>query len=553
MKIVFKYLFLSLLISIAGGGISFSQHVYHNPAEINEALNQLNRTYPGLTRLETIGKTYSGMDIKALVIGSGNRDSKPGIAVIGGIDGRYIAGREIALGFAAKLLENSGEEETRELLDRVSFYVIPDASPDASAAYFSAPVYEKIVNDNPTDNDRDFNIDEDPYEDINNDGYITLMRVYDVTGDYVPDPDDERIMRKADPSKGEAGQWFIYTEGIDNDKDGLFNEDSKGGVNFNNNFSFEYEEFGKYSGIHAVSDKEPLAIADYLYDHFNIFAVFSFGPQDNLGQAFKPGRQAQSGQQSSEDQQQWRRRSRKVTTIFPEDSEHNVLLSEKYLEITGYQGSPGFGRENGNFMEWAYYHYGRYSYSTPGWWVKPEKGMSSELSFLKYASENPDEEVFIDWKEVDHPDFPGKKVEVGGIRPFVMYNPPENLLEEVIESNYRFLVYAAKLHPELELINLTTEKIDKNLHRVKVTLHNKGVLGTMSRMGEDVKWVRKLRVEIKSDSGFNLVSGKRISVDDRLKGGETREYSWLIMGDGTFRISAGAVNCGTDEISFTLR
>ncbi|MBS0011375.1 MAG: hypothetical protein KFF49_08185, partial [Bacteroidales bacterium] len=219
----------------------------------------------------------------------------------------------------------------------------------------------------------------------------------------------------------------------------------------------------------------------------------------------------------------------------------------------GYKGSPGFKREPGNFMEWAYYHYGRYSYSSPGWWIQAEKGISADASFLRYASENIEEDVFIDWQPLDHPDFPGKEVEVGGIKPFVMYNPPENLLEEVIESNYRFMLEAAKMHPDLELLDLKTEKLERNLHRVTVTLHNKGLFATSSELGEDVKWVRKIRVQIKSGSGFRLLSGKEIDISNRLRADESREYSWLINGSGEFTISAGAVNCGMDEISFTIR
>lgn len=553
MKIIFKSLILSLVIILAGEESVFTQVKYHEPGEINEILSELSKSYPGLTYLETIGLTYSGKDIKALTIGSGNTDMRPGIAIIGGIDGRYAAGREIALGFAGQLLKNSGSDEVKDLLGRVSFYIIPDASPDAFSGFFSEPMAERLVNDNPTDNDRDFIIDEDPCEDLNGDGYISLMRVKDPTGNYTTDPENERLLREADLSEGEKGGWFVYTEGTDNDKDGKFNEDSRGGVNFNNNFSFEYEEFGENAGIHAASEKESRALADFLYDHFNIFAVFSFGPQDNLGQAFKPGRQSQEDGQATPAAGQWQRRSRKITSILTEDAKLNELLSGKYLELTGYKGTPGFTREPGNFMEWAYYHYGRYSYSTPGWWIEAEKGLSPEAAFLKYASENIDDDVFIEWKEIDHPDFPGKTVEVGGIKPFAVYNPPENLLGEVIESNYRFLLEAARLHPDLELVDLETEKLEKDLHRVTVTLHNGGTFATASQLGEQVKWVRKIRVELKSDSGFSLVSGKEIEISERLKAGESREYSWLISGSGDFTITAGAVICGMDEISFTIR
>ena len=553
MKIILKSLLLSLAMFFATEAIIYSQVKYHSTGEINYILSDLNKSYPRLTILETIGKTDSGKDINVLTIGTGDIGTKPAIAIIGGIDGRYVAGQEIALGFAERLLENSGNDEINELIGKVSFYIIPDASPDASSGFFSDPQYERLVNANPTDNDRDFNTDEDPCEDLNGDGLITMIRIKDPTGDYTFDPNDNRLMKKADVSKGESGSWLVYTEGIDNDKDGLFNEDNPGGVNFNNNFSFEYEEFGENAGINAASEKESRAVADFLYDHFNIFVVFSFGPQDNLGQAFKARGQTPQAPQAQQAPQERRRRSQKITSILPEDEMYNTLLSEKYHEFTAYKGSLGFTREPGNFMEWAYYHYGRYSYSTPGWWIQAEKGMSEEARFLKYASDNIEEDVFIEWKEIDHPDFPGKTVEVGGIKPFALHNPPEYLLGEVIESNYLFLLDAAKLHPEIELLDLKTEKLDRNLHRVTITLHNKGIFATASQLGEQVKWVRKIRVELNSDSDFQLMSGKKIIIAERLKANESREYSWLINGSGEFTISAGAVNCGMDDISFTIR
>ncbi|HKL67960.1 MAG TPA: M14 family metallopeptidase [Bacteroidales bacterium] len=544
MKVIINTLIACCLSILASCNTSSAQTSYHNHDDIIKELNNLAGSYAGVCKLDIIGQSHSGKDMYALTIGTGNYNHKPGIAIIGGIDGRYPAGREISLGFAKKLLANTDNEDIKELLASVSFYVIPDASPDASSGFFSAPILERLVNANPTDNDRDFETDEDPAEDINGDGLITMMRIKDPTGDYITDPADSRLMKKADRSKGERGEWHVYTEGVDNDKDGKFNEDGQGGVNFNNNFSFEYEEFGENAGINAVSEKETRAVADFLYDHFNIFAVFSFGPQDNLGQAFKAkGPSPRAG----------RRGPGKVTSILKEDEALNKLLSSMYLEQTGYKGNPGFIREPGNFMEWAYYHYGRYSYSTPGWWFPSEKGLSAEASFLKYADENLDEEVFVEWQEADHPDFPGKTVEVGGIVPFSMYAPPPETLDKAIENNYLFLVDAAKLHPAVELVDLKTEKLKKDIHRVSVTLHNKGIFSTTSELGNYNKWMRKMKVELSSDSDFELMSGRKIEITERLKGGQSREYSWLIHGKGNFTISAGAVNCGIDRISFTIK
>jgi hypothetical protein len=554
MKSLCRLIALMLMLVIIGASQTQAQSRYHNVNEMNETLKELSRNNPELCKLESIVKTTAGNDIWVMRIGLNDADSKPGIAVLGGIDGRYPLGNEIVVGMATRLLENSGDPDISSLLDKVTFYLFPNVNPDATGQYFSNLKYERLVNDNPTDNDRDFKINEDPYEDLNGDGMITLMRIKDPSGTHITAADDPRLMIKADLAKAEIGDWIVLTEGIDNDRDGSFNEDPEGGVNFNNNFAFEYEEFGRLAGINANSENETKAVADFLYDHFNIFAVFSYGPQDNLGKPFKVKESRESSVGIEESSGRGRGRGPgKITNILKEDELLNKLLSEKYLKITGLSGSPGFTREAGNFMEWAYYHYGRYSYSTPGWWLPEEKGLSKEASLLKYIADNSYEEVFIPWEKYDHPDFPGKLVEIGGISPFALTTPPAELIDGIIESNYKFLIDAAKLHPGLELLDPKIEKLDKDIFRISVKVHNTGVFSTSSKIGEAVKWVRKMRVELKSDMEFKLLSGRAIESFARLKGDETREMSWLVMGTGKYTIIAGAVNSGSAELTLELK
>lgn len=83
-------------------------------------------------------------------------------------------------------------------------------------------------------------MDEDGPEDLNGDGYITLMRVKDPEGNYIIDPKEPRLMRLADPKKGEKGMYKIYSEGLDNDDDGQINEDPLGGVEINRNFPHDF-------------------------------------------------------------------------------------------------------------------------------------------------------------------------------------------------------------------------------------------------------------------------------------------------------------------------
>jgi len=240
------------------------QNQYNDSKTISQKIETLSKQYPSICSYKSIIKTAGGKDIIVLSIGTGDKDKKPAIALLGGIDGSYLAGRELTLGIAENLLKESATPEIKELLNSITFYVIPDLSPDASEQFFSKIKYERSANTRSTDEDRDFSFDEDPYEDLNNDGFITVIRVTDPLGTFVESEEDKRILVPADLSKGELGSYRVITEGIDNDKDDNFNEDGPGGVMPNKNFTFNYEEFGLNSGIHAVSEPETKAVADFL-------------------------------------------------------------------------------------------------------------------------------------------------------------------------------------------------------------------------------------------------------------------------------------------------
>ena len=293
MKLRSRLLILTTIFCISSFQL-FAQNQYSNFKTMSEKIDGLSKEYPSLCTVRSIVKTAGGKDIWVVTIGTGNKDNKPGIALFGGVEGSHILGKELATGFASSLLKESASMEIKELLDKVTFYIFPDVSPDATEQYFSDLKYERNINARPTDDDRDFVTDEDPYEDLNKDGYITLIRIKDPSGKYTESDEDKRVMVTADLSKGQTGSYLVYTEGIDNDKDGSFNEDGAGGVNFNRNFTYNYEEWGLNSGMYPISEPETKAVADFLFDHFNIYAVFTFGPQDNLGQPMKASERAAS-------------------------------------------------------------------------------------------------------------------------------------------------------------------------------------------------------------------------------------------------------------------
>ena len=528
-----------LIVFWLGGVQIFAQNQYTNFKTMSQKIDALGREYPSICTVKSLVKTAGGKDIWILTIGTGNKDSKPGIAVFGGVEGSHLLGKELAFGFAGTMLKESSSHETKELLDKITFYVFPDVSPDATEQFFSDIKYERTVNARSTDDDRDFAFDEDQYEDLNKDGYISLIRVKDPSGKYTENDEDKRILVSADLSKGQSGSYSIYSEGIDNDKDGFYNEDCAGGVNFNRNFTFNYEEFGLNAGMYPVSEPETKAVADFLFDRFNIYAVFTFGPQDNLGQPLK------SNERPNDDS--------RITSIMKTDEVVNKLISDKYHEITGATGAPETKITPGNFMDWAYFHYGRYSFSTPAWWFPIEKGKNTDAAFLRFAEKNKIKDVFVPWTEINHPDFPGKKTEVGGIKPFAMINPPADTLADLITKNYRFITAIASMHPELEFVDIKTENAGESIFRVSLKLLNKGLFATCAEIGENNMWTRIMRITLEPAAGQSLLSGKKVQRVKRLEGDQSAEFSWLINGKGSVKITAGALNTGTITSTIDLK
>ncbi|HLN54481.1 MAG TPA: M14 family metallopeptidase [Bacteroidales bacterium] len=510
-----------------------AQQGYSDYKTLMSRIDALARTNPGLCTVSPISKTVGGKEIRVITVGTGEKDSKPGIAVFGGVEGNYLLGREIAVALAESLVKGNGE-----LLQKVTFYIFPDVSPDATEQYFLPLRYERTVNANPADDDRDFATDEDPFEDLDKDGMITHIRVTDPSGSYTTDPDDERLMIESDLSKGLTGGFLFFTEGIDNDDDGKFNEDGSGGANFNRNFSYDYEEFGLNAGLHPMSEPEVKAVADFLFDRFNIYTVIAFGPQDNLGQPFKNAPPSPD---------------RRITSIMKSDEIINKLVSDRYHEITGLKGAPVLDKVPGNFMDWAYYHYGRYSFSTPGWWYPVEKGKNPESEFLKYAEKNKLTDVLVPWKPFEHPGFPGKKVETGGIRPFVMMNPPADSISAIANKHIVFITNVAEMHPALEFTGLETENAGSDVFRINVKVHNKGVFATLPEVGEMNSWTRIMRLSVETQKGQEIISGLKVQRISRLEGGQSAEFSWLIKGKGPVKITAGAVNTGIITSTADLR
>ena len=517
-----------------------AQTDYSNYSTFTQKLKNLQRANAANSKLEQLTTTVGGHKIWRLVLSKGDAAKKPAIAIVSGVDGKHILGPEMALKVAENLLTNHAE-----ILEKTTFYIFPNMSPNATENYFSSLKHYENGNAKSTDDDRDGLKNEDPFDDLNKDGLITMMRIEDPTGNFIESNEDPRILVKANKNKGQLGKYKLLTEGIDNDKDGKFNEDGKGGIHFNKNFSYKYPYFKPGAGEHALSEKENRALLDYLYDRWNVYAIITFGSENNLSNPLKFNA---SGA-----------RKRVVTSMLKNDVALNKFLSGKYNKITKTKDAPISTGKGGDFFQWSYFHFGKLALSTPGWWVPKVKDSTKKASknkyinYLNWAKKEKISNAFVNWTTINHPDFPNQKVEVGGIAPYKMINPPYKLVSEISKKHTNFIVSLAKMQAKIKLQNLKIEKVSSGITRITVDVHNSGLLPTHTEMGKRSRWLRKIKIALTLKKNQQIISGKEITLITSIDGDSSQQFSWLVKGKGTVRLEAGTSHTGIDTATINLK
>jgi len=541
-----QILLASLLLGLVSG---VQAQEYSSYADQTSRLQALSKAWPSLVKLQSITKTNGGKDCWLLTIGTGKTESKPAIAVIGGTEGNHLLGVEMAIGFAENLLKGSGTDSIKNLLAKTTYYVFPNMSPDATEQYFAKLRYERHGNATDTDDDRDGKLNEDGVDDLDGNGKITLMRITSPVGDYKTHPEDARVLVKADVAKGEKGKYRLLTEGLDNDKDGYLNEDGEGGIALNKNFTYKHNTFAAGAGDYPASEKETRTMLDFLFDAFNVYAVVSFGSNNNLSTPI--------------DYNPLLARERILAGYLEPDARVNGMVSELYNKVTGLKDAPRTSPGGGDLLSWGYFHYTRYSFSTPGWWVpkakpdtaKKEKPFTIEdpaANYLRWAQQQGITNTFTDWKTIQHPDYPDQQVEVGGLDPFVFVNPPYKLVGDIVKKHTDFLVKLAGQQAEVDVVNLKTEKLGNGLTRISLDLINKGGLATYPKLAERSYFLKKLKVAVNHTGNQQIVGGKKITLLNSLEAAGSQSFSWLIKGNGKLTIDVGCPTAGTKQVEVTL-
>jgi len=547
--------------------------------EVVAYLQELTKDYPNITKLHNIGKSYLGKDLLVLEItNQTNRKAleKPGYWIDGNLHSGEVMGADVCMKNIETLVTQYGQDPfITNLVDTRTIYIMPKLNPDGSDHHLTKPDGMRS-SVRPHDSDRDGLLDEDPGEDLNGDRNLTQMRVRDELGPWKTSPEDSRLMvrRKED----EKGEWRVYSEGIDNDNDGRFNEDGVGGLDINRNWPsrWQQEYIQGGAGIYPLSEPETRAVVDFLFSHRNVTGLINHHQSGNF--VYRPPTNRNFSPVDGTEIQ-----------FAPEDEANFQMFGNKYSEIInnqpvravyGRSGPPTYGAIWGVMIGWAINHYGVFSWvpemgSAVPYCDYDKDGNATEIEQLRWNDTEMGGKIFVDWESYDHPQL--GKVEIGG---FVrkVYNPtyksytnvnttPGPIYDDFLAKHTKWNLYLVSMSPLVRITDVEVTPGDSGYFKIVASIQNQGFLPTnVTQQAIKNRTAKTVKATI-SLTGATLVIGKEQvdlghlpgNVPGGRRGAEVagiETVEWMVKAKGrapTAVIKAVSEKGGTDTKKVTLK
>ena len=523
---------------------------------VSLALARIATEHPALATVLPVAESRGGRRIEALRLAAGERGpGRPGILVVANLEGPWAWTTGLVLDEARELAARyATEPDVKALLDGATLYFVPSPNPDAAEARFQRPLKEERAGAPFMDDDRDGRAGEDGASDVDGDGVILTLRKTDPEGEWIADPSDARAMIKADRVKGERGQWKLWVEGRDSDRDEKIGEDPAADVQAGRNFPHGWKEHAPEAGPWATSEPEARGLADFVLAHRDVQVVVVYGAQDDLLE--KPKSVPDEG-------------GRGLLGGVPE-SDAKLLgeLGKRYRELTSAKAK-GDGDDHGSFQAWCRLQRGLFTLSIAPWTLpldheapkgeekpkeqqpsegeknadkadekrgeksdrKPEKKKdepSDDAKRLRWIDAKGESARFVPWRAFQHPEL--GEVEIGGFAPYALVEPPESERGAIADGQRAFLVSLGESLARVRIAEATAK--DKGgVWEVKAAVENPAWLPLMTVAGRRTGAIRPARVTLKLPQGAMLLAGERQTLVRELAGsGGRREFTWLVLG-----------------------
>jgi hypothetical protein len=489
--------------------VQVSWNRYHTNEGLHKIYVQLQQAYPDLVKLESIGKSYEDRDLWLLTITNHKNQphiEKPAFWIDGNIHANEIQTAEAALYAAWYLAEKYGNNDfITQLLDEKVFYILPVMNPDGREYYMNRPnTYSSPRSGTmPLDDDGDGVKGEDGFDDLNEDGHITMMRRFSGHGQWQTDPDDPRRMIPVRP--GEFGEWeLLGWEGLDRDGDGRVNEDQDVGYYDHNrdwgwNWQPDYVQRGSYR--YPFSLPETRAVRDFVVAHPNIGAAQT---HHNTGGMFL------RGPGSETDLQYYLREDIRVYDVLGEKGEKMV---PGYRYMIGYRD---LYTVLGGQRDWFHLMRGAYTFTIEMFTryflfhEPPQRGTGfSPEDLFRFDKYLLFQDAFVAWQDFDHPQY--GRIQIGGFKKnFVRINPGF-MLEQELHRVMAFSLYHAWHTPQLEITEISVKDLDEGLQEITAVVVNTRMIPTHSGVNTKFKIDRPNYISLE---GANVLAGMTVKNRD---------------------------------------
>jgi hypothetical protein len=534
---------------------------YYDSEQLDEIMRRIERAYPSLAHVSSIGKSVQGRDILIITISNsknGNADTKPAMYIDGNIHSNEIQGSEVALYTAWYVCEMYAQLPwIHSLLDEKTLYIIPTINPDARDHFIHQPNNPNSPRSGlaPRDDDGDGLIDEDGYDDLDGDGNITQMRQKDPNGRWVADPEDPRLLVPAKPDQ--QGEYTLLGwEGIDNDGDGLLNEDGPGYYDPNRDWAWNWAPRTVQDGAdhYPFTFPENRAVAEFVLAHPNIAAAQSF--HNNGGLIVRgPGDKNDAKTFSRQDLRTYDYLGKLGEEILP-GYNYIVLYKDMYTvfggEVDWFYGARGVITFTNEL--WTNFDYFRKARAN-----QDEDRFDSRKSIYRFDKLLLFEEGVVPWKPYHHPQF--GDIEIGGLKKAWTRTAPSFMLEDMCHRNMAFTLFHCFHTPQVRVDSILIRPLQNGLREVTAIVSNDRVIPTHTLQDVENKISRPDWISLR---GGTVVAGMTIS--DRYLGPVTEQkrnperlnipvipgkgsvtVRWIVQGGGSITVSVDSQKGGYDE------
>ncbi len=580
---------------------------FRNHQKLHTFLKNLQGQNQQSVAMHEIARTPGGLAVTVIEIGQNINDG-PAIFVGANYEGITPLATEAALYLAQFLIDSA------KYRSQVKWYILPSGNPDAAQNYFATPRLKSTLNAMPVNIDVDDQTDEDGYEDLNKDGYITMMRQKAPDGDYRISEEDPRLMVKADMAKGERGMYKLFTEGIENDGDGLFNEDEPGGVNPGINFPHDFQYFDKEAGLWPGYAPETYGVMKFIYDHPEIAMTITFGESNLLLDIPQEGK-------TDFDPNRIRipERLARQTGLAPNQTYTMELLIQAVsarnpdIEITENMilGSLNLGPEKnfrkndiawyeklskeyksfltarnvnlnrvvpekprgGSFELWSYFQLGVPTVAINLWKpevkkdttavhqaggpqskrtadMEAEKKPTTEKQTLDYFDQN-NIKGFTDWQPFKHPQL--GDVEIGGFIPFASNTPPADEVESLLKVQIPFVASLSEKLPRIEIADEKITMLGAGIYRLELFVANYGGSSYPTEMGQRNQQPAPVILTL-DGKDVELLEGQQHTPIHQIGENQVRKFTWVVKSEKpseiTARLEGRVIINQTRKISF---